>query len=424
MQDKSKILVVDDTPANLEVITRTLASENYKVTVAISGERALTRLKSDVPDLILLDIQMPGIDGFETCRRIKANADLVSIPVIFITALSDPESTVKGFSLGAVDYVSKPFRESELLARVKTHLELRHLNEQLAQQVTVRTQSLEDALAQLQSSQIQLVQQEKMSALGNLVAGIAHEINNPIGFVRGNVRELQRNLKDIFEHISLYQQHDSTENITEHAEDIDLDFLLEDIPKMIESMAIGCDRIRDISHSLRTFSREDQNTLTPFNLHDGLESTLLILKHRLKSKDDRPAIQVTKDYGDLPKIECFPGQLNQVFMNILANAIDAIEENYQKNSLDNTTTEPSQIIIKTSATDEQVHIQIRDNGPGMPETVKQKIFDHLFTTKEVGKGTGLGLAISHQIVVEKHGGALTVNSNPGHGTEFRIMLPR
>ncbi len=423
MLDKAKLLVVDDTPANLEFITEALSSAGYQVTIAISGDRALNRLQTYTPDLILLDIQMPGIDGFETCRQIKANPDLADIPVIFITALSDPESIAKGFSLGAVDYINKPFQESELFARINNHLQLKQFAERLTQQVEERTKALEATMNELKSSQIQLIQQEKMSALGSLIAGVAHEINNPIGFVRGNVKELRRNLSDIFDHLNLLCQQSSPNEIQEHAEDIDLEFLLEDMPKMLDSMTVGCDRIRDISVSLRTFSREDQDAQTRFNLHEGIDSTLLILKHRLKADENRPAIEVVKQYGELPEIHCFPGQLNQVFMNILANAIDAVEENSACKSFSEIEASPNQIVIQTTASDAQVCIRIRDNGVGMPEIVRERIFDHLYTTKDVGKGTGLGLAIAHQIVAEKHSGQVTVASAPGQGTEFTIELP-
>ncbi|MEM8506146.1 MAG: response regulator [Cyanobacteria bacterium P01_D01_bin.1] len=418
MHNQAKLLVIDDTPTNLEVLTETLSAKGFDVTVAISGERALKRLESYRPDLILLDIQMPGIDGFETCQRIKAHPELATIPVIFITALSDADNIVKGFSLGAVDYISKPFKEAELFARIETHLRLQQLTHCLSQQVTKKTQSLQQALHQLESSQLQLVQQEKMSALGELVAGVAHEINNPIGFVQGNVKELQRNLTDVFSHLNLYQQQTANAEIEEHAEDIDLDFLLEDMPKMLESMMVGCDRIRNISTSLRTFSREDQDTQIPFDLHEGIDSTLLILKHRLKANDQRPEIAVIKHYGDLPLVSCFPGQLNQVFMNLLANAIDALEERSQQPDGD-----PLQITIKTIARADQVHIHLRDNGLGMSADVQQRVFDRLYTTKPAGKGTGLGLAISRQIVVEKHGGKIEVESTPDHGTEFTLTLP-
>ncbi|MDV3347268.1 PAS domain S-box protein [Leptolyngbyaceae cyanobacterium CCMR0082] len=802
MLDSGKILTVDDRPENLEVLTEVLASAGYTVAASISGERAIHRLRSFVPDLILLDIEMPGLDGFETCQQIKANPSTSHIPVIFITALSDTESIVKGFSVGAVDFISKPFQEPELLARVATHLQLRHVNQlyeleqkkteeltklnnkllltqfsvdnaangivwldedakcfyantaacnileysseelttlsvpdidinfslkhwkklwntikqkqsvslesqhltksgrvysaeitvnylsfaerecsvvvfrdisdrkrveaelQLSQartqaafeqaavgfaeanmttqkftnvntlfcqmigysreellqmtfgdltypediqasrqamerlysgevdsftlekrylrkdrtyfwaettvylvklqgehaiytlgliqdiserkatekalslakfaidhtatscfwvnkdghflsvnkaacqklgysqaelttmsvwditptfsqrewpahwqalkerhyqrletfhqtkdghifpvevvanflefegeqynfaraiditerkaaevKINQQNQELEQALRQLQNTQLRLIQQEKMSALGNLVAGVAHEINNPVGFVGGNVTELKRALSDLMEHLTLYRQQAPTEKIVAHAAAVELDYLLEDVPKMLTSMETGCDRIRNISVSLRSFARADKETKVAFNLHEGLDSTLLILKHRLKANKQRPAIQVHKHYGTCPEITCFPGQLNQVFMNLLANAIDALDEKSQYQDYAALETTPNQITIKTEFNQGKIIIHFIDNGAGMPEDIKSQIFDHLYTTKEIGKGTGLGLAIVQQIVVETHGGQITVNSAPNQGTEFTLTLP-
>ncbi|MDB9511619.1 HAMP domain-containing sensor histidine kinase, partial [Kamptonema animale CS-326] len=200
-------------------------------------------------------------------------------------------------------------------------------------------------------------------------------------------------------------------------------YIIEDLPKMIDSMQLGCDRIQGISTSLRTFSRVDKDYKVPFNIHEGIDSTILILKYRLKANDERPAIEVVKDYGNISAIECFPGQLNQVFMNIIANAIDALEESNINRSFAEIKANPNRITIQTSLVDNQVKISIADNGQGMNEEVKAQIFDHLFTTKAVGKGTGLGLAIARQIVEEKHGGSLNVNSILGEGTEFIITLP-
>ncbi|NET11293.1 MAG: HAMP domain-containing histidine kinase, partial [Symploca sp. SIO2B6] len=286
-------------------------------------------------------------------------------------------------------------------------------------------QEREHQLHELKSTQLQLVQSEKMSALGNLVAGVAHEINNPLGFVKGNLQELGLNISDVFEHLEFYQNQEPQEAIADHAEDIDLDYLLEDIPKMLASMETGCDRIKNISTSLRTFSRADQSTKAAFDIHEGLDSTILILKHRLKANEHRPAIQVDKHYGDVPPVGCFPGQLNQVFMNILANAIDVFDEMAQHSTFSELEQSPQMISVKTSISKDAqlVDIRIRDNGKGMTDEVMAKVFDHLFTTKAVGKGTGLGLAIAHQIVVETHGGSLDVNSKVGQGTEFRIALP-
>ncbi|MEG3895399.1 MULTISPECIES: AAA family ATPase [unclassified Microcoleus] len=276
---------------------------------------------------------------------------------------------------------------------------------------------------ELEKSQLQIIQSEKMSALGNLVAGVAHEINNPVGFLTGNLNEAKSTVQDLVEHLNLYRSRAPETELADHAEDIDLDYIIEDLPKMIDSMQLGCDRIKDISTSLRTFSRADKDYKVPFNIHEGIDSTLLILKYRLKANDRRPAIEVVKDYGNIPEIECFSGQLNQVFMNILANAIDALDESNTNRSFAEIKANPNRITIQTTLVNNQVKISIADNGRGMTESVKSKIFDHLFTTKAVGKGTGLGLAIARQIVVEKHLGQITVNSLPSEGTVFEITLP-
>lgn len=434
MDNVSKILVVDDTPANLKVITEILSRENFKVSVAISGERALKRLESYIPDLILLDIQMPGINGFETCQAIKEMDHIADIPIIFITALSDTSNILKGFSLGAVDYISKPFKDVELLARVKTHLRLHLLNQSLETQIAERTLKLEDTttqlqttLDQLQASQLNLIQHEKMSALGNLVAGIAHEINNPLSFLSGNISELEVSLEEITDYIQLYERiyPSPGEEITEKRRQVDLDFLLQDLPKMLSSMEMGCNRLQNISTSLRAFSRSDIASKIEANVHQLLDSTLLLLKYRLQTKNNvRPEIQVIRTYGDLPEIKCFPGQLNQVFMNLFANAIDMFDELAEENSFESLKTRPQQITVQTDClNDKDIIIKISDNGKGMPTTVSSRIFDRQFTTKVVGKGTGLGLTIAKQIIEEKHGGQITVNSIPDQGTDFIVTLP-
>jgi predicted ATPase/signal transduction histidine kinase len=286
-------------------------------------------------------------------------------------------------------------------------------------------QQAQTYVQQLEQSQLQIVQSEKMASLGNLVAGVAHEINNPIGFLNGSITNAKDYIQDLLAHLELYQQHypEPATAIQDHAEDIDLEFLREDLSKLLDSMKGATDRITNISTSLRTFSRADTEHKISANLHAGLDSALLILKYRLKASEFRPAIKVVQQYGDLPDIECFPGQLNQVFMNVLANAIDMFDEIAQTRAFEDLEVNPQQITIRTEQIADQVLIWIRDNGKGMSEAVQAKIFDHLFTTKGVGKGTGLGLAIARQIVVEKHGGSLEVQSEVGRGTEFCIRLP-
>ncbi|HEY9645675.1 MAG TPA: response regulator, partial [Chroococcidiopsis sp.] len=356
-----KILVVDDTPNNLDVVTEMLSAIGYGVATAISGDRALKRLQTYAPDLILLDVQMSGIDGFETCRQIKANPETATIPIIFMTAFGDIENKVKGFELGAVDYISKPFQEKELLARVRTHLQLRQWNKTLEMRVAESTVGLQTALEQLKNSQLRLIQSEKMSTLGNLVAGVAHEINNPIGFLNGSIHHAQEYMQDLLQHLELYQQQypEPTAAIQDHADAVNLDFLCEDLPKLLSSMKSAIARIEELSTGLRTFARSDTEQKISTNLHEGIDSVLMILKYRLKASPQRPGIQVIQEYGDLPPIKCLPGQLNQVFMNILANAIDAFDEAAEQSSFAELEANPQIITIRTSPNPAANTIEIR-----------------------------------------------------------------
>ncbi|MEH2055483.1 MAG: hybrid sensor histidine kinase/response regulator [Nostoc sp.] len=410
------ILIVDDNPTNLSVLCEALNSEGFRFRVAVDGESAIAQAERNQPELILLDVQMPGIDGFETCRRLKANPITQNIPIIFTTALADTESKTKGFSLGAVDYIPKPFAQEEVIARVRVHLQLKQLTEFLEQQVSDRTKALQQA-------QVQLVQQEKLSTLGELVAGIGHEMNNPINFISSNIPPLQGHITAVTQLLALYEQEypNPTAQITTAIVKLDMNFVLEDMPKILNSLQLGSERIQNLSDSLRNFSRSDTDAKISADLHQGLDSTLMILQHRLKANGDRPTIEVIKSYGVLPQIYCYLGQMNQVFMNILANAIDALDEAIIQGKISNVI---PQIKIATEIDSKQlVVIRIADNGVGIPERLKKRLFEPLFTTKNVGKGTGLGLSIAYQIVVEKHKGVLDVNSQPGVGTEFIIKIP-
>ena len=415
------ILIVDDTPNNLEILSESLSAEGFEVAVATSGEAALKQLNHMSVALILLDVMMPGIDGFETCHLLKSSDITKDIPVIFMTALSDAMDKVKGLSLGAVDYITKPFNQEEVIARVKLHFQLRKLNQSLEERVIERTAELQNALETLQATQMQLIQSEKMSTLGQLVAGVAHEINNPVNFIYGNLGHANNYSQDLLDLIKLiFQEHsDLSPAIQDKAEDIELDFIEEDLPKLLTSMKIGAERIRNIVLSLRNFSRLDEADKKPVNIHEGIDSTLLILHNRIKEKPGFPEIKIIKEYAELPLVECYASQLNQVFMNLLSNAIDAVEDGFKRqNELS-----PAILIHTKNVDDKKIHITIKDNGIGMAKETLGRVFDAFFTTKPVGKGTGLGLAISHQIITEKHGGTIQCASVLGEGTQFIIELP-
>jgi len=304
-----------------------------------------------------------------------------------------------------------------------------------------KTKQLELALCELQQAQTQLVQAEKMSSLGQMVAGISHEINNPVSFIFGNLTYTEEYIGSLMKLLQMYRDEfpEAPLAIQSEIDALDLNFLLDDLPKMLSSMKVGATRIRDIVRSLRNFSRLDESEMKSVNLHEGIDSTLMILEHRLKAQSvsvggteyHRPIIQVVKEYGELPLVECYAGLLNQVFMNVLSNGIDAVELGVGiqettaglENPLSQICERKIEIRTEVCTDNNFVRIYIADNGPGMTEEVRSRIFDPFFTTKGVGKGTGLGLSISYQIVVEKHGGKLMCISAPGEGAEFAIEIP-
>ncbi|MEH1869151.1 MAG: ATP-binding protein [Nostoc sp.] len=291
---------------------------------------------------------------------------------------------------------------------------------------TTQAEQLNQVLHNLKQTQAQLIQTEKMSSLGQLVAGVAHEINNPVNFIYGNLTHVNEYTLGLLELVELYQKSNAnpTHEVQAHIEAIDLDFMAEDLPKILTSMKMGANRIREIVLSLRNFSRLDEADMKPVNIHEGIDSTLLILQNRLKQTSGNTGIEIVKEYGDIPLVDCYAGQLNQVFMNLISNAIDALDNYNSQRTLEDIEANPSQIVIRTQLRNpDRITIQIADNGAGITPAVKQRLFDPFFTTKPAGKGTGLGLAISAQIVAEKHNGAIWCISEPGQGAEFWVEIP-
>jgi PAS domain S-box-containing protein len=548
-QPGQTVLIVDDTPANVGVLVDYLEDHGFRVVVAQDGEEGVKRAQFAQPDLILLDVMMPVMDGFETCRRLKADPASADIPVIFMTALADSNEKVNGFNVGAVDYVTKPFQIEEVLARVNTHLSLRAMqkqlqaqNEQLQQEIAVRVQaetelrltqysvdhatdaifwltpeggisyaneaackmvrypceellrmhlydfevgvtaeiwphnwtyikerrsymmetrirakggivipmeatvnytefggrehafvyardiserkraeqSLADSYANLKESNQrleelhqQLLQAEKMASIGQLAAGVAHEINNPIAFVNSNLGTLQTYLSYLLQLLAVYQRTDGlleahlelANEIADVRKRMDLDYVRADVKSLMDESLDGVQRVRRIVQDLKDFSRVGEIERQEVDLHAGLNSTLNIVASSLRQK-----AEVRKEYGEIPHIEGVPAQLNQVFMNLLVNAGQSIEAD-------------GIITLRTGCDDEWVWVEVEDNGCGIPADNMTRIFEPFFTTKPVGMGTGLGLSLSYGIVAQ-HGGRIEVSSQIGTGSTFRVLLPR
>lgn len=392
------ILVADDTPINLKLMLDHLPVYGFKVLVAQDGSSAIEQATLARPDLILLDVMMPDMDGFEACQRLKRRLATKDIPVIFLTAISEGFNKLKGFEVGAVDYITKPFNFEEVLARVRAQIALSRLqnclrqkNERLKQEIAERTQ-LEKAL---RSTQAHLIQSEKMAALGKLVAGVAHEINTPIGAIRSMNGTLELAVKKLRSNLSSIQFNDDKNKVENVLKIFDM---------VTDVFATASGRVNRVVRALRSFARLDEAELKRVDIHDGIEETLRVIEHRTKHR-----IEIVKDYATLPSLVCYAARLNQVFLNLIVNACDAIEKK-------------GEICISTFEKEGSVHVMIRDNGRGIAHEDLARIFDPGFTSKAAGIGTGLGLSICYQIVSE-HLGEIMVESEPGKGSTFRVMLP-
>ena len=445
----ARILVVDDHPDNLDLLEGVLQRQDYDVYRAASGIEALNTVPIVLPDLILLDIMMPEMDGYTVCERLKANPETYNIPILFISASNDARNKVRAFQVGGMDYITKPFQIKEVLARVAHHLMIRRLqqdlciqNAQLQAEIEARTQvelelrqksdRLEQALQDINRTQVQMIQTEKMSSLGQLVAGITHEINNPINFVQGNLIHTANYTQELLNLLSSFQSAfpDLPPELQAQLDSIDLDFMQADLPQLIGSMEVGTARIVSIVQSLRVFSRLDQSSLQFFDLHEGLESSIVLLQHRFSRNVWRSKIIVEQHYELMFPVECYAGQINQVFMDLLNNAIDAIDESWMRKTSNCPMLNPDIVflspkvrIVTRAIDDDWVQIQISDTGLGIDDAVRSRIFDPFFTTKPIGQGTGLGLSTSYQIIQAQHGGRIYQREISGE-TVFSIEIPR
>lgn len=415
-QNKETILIVDDTPANLEVLIHLFQKEGYKVRAVTSGPMGIRSAEHDPPDIILLDVNMPEMNGFEVCRILKQNETLSGIPVIFISALTDTFDKVTAFETGGVDFISKPFQIAEALARVRTHLALRKYQRLLE----IRNYDLNQALAQLKEAQSQLINSEKMASLGVLTAGIAHEINNPISFIYTSSLGISKNIDFFLElqkkYEELFEQCDGSkiQELSVFKEQNDFRERMDELSVLTGNIVNGAKRITGIVQSLRHFARIDEADMKEIDIHENIDSTLLLLQHKIGNR-----IRVVKNYGLIPLVPCYPARLSQVLMNIISNGIDAIEAKEEM-------TDREQITIATNVIEKNgshwVTIEMTDTGKGIPETIIQKVFDPFFTTKPIGKGMGLGLSISSNIIRE-HGGIIEAKNLEKSGASFLITLP-
>ncbi|MEL6468962.1 MAG: ATP-binding protein [Cyanobacteria bacterium J06623_4] len=427
------VLVVDDQPMTVESLRRLLVDEaDIEIHACNDPTLALSVAADLEPSIILQDLVMPDIDGIMLVKFFRAHPKTKDIPIVVLSAEEDAATKASAFSAGANDYLVKLPDPIELIARLRYHSKAYYnflkqdeaaqtlaQNKALEKRVEERTLELQQALNSLKNAQARLIHTEKMHSMGQLVAGIAHEVNNPINFIYGNLNYVKGYVQDLLDLVNSYQAHypSPAPEISEKLEELDLEFSSTDLLKSFVSLRSGAKRIRNLVLSLRNFSRFDESEVKTVNIHEGLESTLAMLS------SDLAGITVEKNYSELPSIECCASQINQVFMHVIRNAIDALKVPCLPGAAQSESASPCLSIVTQSVPEDKIAIWITDNGPGISPEIQNQIFDPFFTTKEVGQGTGLGLSISYQIVTAQHGGQIKCYSVPGQGAKFLIELP-
>ena len=408
------VLLIDDQSLVSDMIQRSLRTESDMDFHYCSDPTLAISMAIDLaPNIILQDLVMPDVDGLMLLRWFRLNPDTKDIPMIVLSCKEDAYLKAEAFTYGANDYLIKLPEPAELIARIRYHVQA-YENLKALRATTLaaqlQSQQLSETVMKLQNMQAHIIQSEKMTGLGQMVAGIAHEISNPINFIHGNIQHFHHHTDDLLKLLHLYKAAYpiATPEIQASLETLDIDFIQRDLPKVMNSMKTGVDRIRNIIVSLCTFSRLDEIKPKTVNTQDALESTLLLLGHRL----ELAGIEVKRNYGEVPSIPCYPAQLNQVFLHVINNALDAIESQLG----------PKHLEIQTQVMNNSVQIMISDNGPGIPSEIQSSIFKPFFTTKPVDKGTGLGLSICDK-VMQKHQGTIVVHSKVGQGTTLTLQLP-
>ena len=417
----TKVLVVDDTPDMAKLMARAVTNQGYEVFVAGDGRFALQMASIEHPDVVLLDIMMPHMSGIEVLRHLKADAELCKIPVILVSAKSDDRDVIECLEAGAHDYVPKPFKVPVLAARLRSAIRVKESHDE----VTRINEQLQTEIATRKRKEQELVQAQKLEAIGQLAAGIAHEINTPSQYIGDNIRFLQDAFQDIDKVLGTFNRlleaakdHTLTDDLIAQVEtavrEADIDYITDETPKAIRQSLEGIDKVAVIVRAMKEFSHPGSHEKQAVDLNRAIESTLTVSRNEWKYVAD-----LETDFDqNLPLVPCFPSEFNQVILNLVINAAHAIGGLVGDNFGDKGT-----ITVSTRHDGDWVEIRVRDTGTGMPEEIRTKVFDHFFTTKDVGKGTGQGLTIAHSIVTEKHGGTIAFETEAGKGTTFIVRLP-
>ena len=407
--EKPLILIVDDHPANVKLLVQRLKL-TYRIYTAENGLEAFDAIEKDLPDLILLDIRMPGMDGYEVCERLKATPRTKDIPVIFLTAVTETEEKTRGFKLGAVDYITKPFHWGEVKARVQTHLSIKEMREELIRFNLGLKKKVDEKTEQLRQKDLQLIEMDRIAGIGDLAAGIAHEINTPLGFVKSSVGSLQKSADKMIGAIKYWDDKPVPEPLLKDYKDylarMDFDRMPGSLEKKLVRIQRGIERIMKIINSLRRFSRVDMDTLGKIDVNQSMEEAVEIMS----TQDDKD-VEFIKDTREVPRIECSPTEINLCLFHILKNSLDAID---QKGTIKMTTSYDEKA--------DEVAIRIEDNGKGMSPEVLRQALNPFFTTKAVGSGTGVGLSLTERII-KRHGGRIDISSKEAEGTTVMMTLP-